>query len=433
MKTAKKWIAALVAISMLVGIGGMVGASSEEGETLSGGTEGGLTIDAADVAVEQPFEIDAKSAILMEAKTGRVLAEWNADEPLPPASVTKIMTLLLTMEALEEGKFALGDTVQVSEYAASMGGSQVFLKAGESITVEELLKSVVIASANDGAVALAEMVSGNVEGFVARMNERAGELGLKNSHFENPTGLDDAVTNHVFSARDIAIVSRELIVKYPKILEYSCIWMDSIRGGAFGLTNTNRLVRFYRGANGLKTGSTAKAKFCMSATALRDGMQLIAVVMGSPTRDTRNELAKKMLDWGFTQYETVTIPGATPDPIPIRGGKTDAAAVEYGEISFLLSRGQGGKIETVIELPEVLDAPVLKGAQVGRVVYRIDGNEIGTVPITASETVARIGYTDILGRIMKYFFLGGEANQGSAEKPPARPIDTANPELQEMA
>lgn len=245
-----------------------------------------------------PFDVDALSALLMDSATGEVLYAKNAAEALPPASVTKIMTLLLVMEAIDAGQLSLEDKVQVSEYAASMGGSQVYLEPGEEMKCEDLLKSVIIASANDAAVTLAERVSGSVQAFVVRMNERAKELGMESSSFENPTGLDDNVTNHVTSAYDIALMSRELL-KHKKILEYTSIWMDTIRDGAFGLTNTNRLIRFYSGATGLKTGSTSKAKFCISATAERDGMHLIAVIMGAPTRDVRNEAAKNSARLGL--------------------------------------------------------------------------------------------------------------------------------------
>ena len=242
---------------------------------------------------EQTLNLDCQSAVLMEASTGNVLFEMNADAALPPASVTKIMTLLLVMEAIDSGNMKLTDTLHASEYASSMGGSQVFIEPNEEMSVEDLLKSVVVASANDAAVVLAEGVAGSVDAFVDRMNKRAKELGMNNTNFENPTGLDDNTVNHVTSSMDIAIMSRELL-KHETILNYTNIWMDTIRNGEFGLTNTNRLIRFYKGANGLKTGSTSKAKFCISATAKRDGMQLIAVVMGSPTRDIRNECAKKM-------------------------------------------------------------------------------------------------------------------------------------------
>lgn len=231
------------------------------------------------VAALDPGELDAKSALLMEAETGEVLYEMNADESLPPASVTKIMTLLLVMEAVDGGSISLEDNVSVSEKAAGMGGSQVFLSSGEQMSVETLIKCTVISSANDAAVALAEYVCGSEEAFVARMNERAAELEMNSTHFENATGLDDTTVNHVTSARDIAIMSAQLM-RHDKILEFSSTWMDSIRDGAFTLTNTNRLVRFYDGATGLKTGSTSKAGFCMSATAKRGELHLIAVIMG---------------------------------------------------------------------------------------------------------------------------------------------------------
>jgi D-alanyl-D-alanine carboxypeptidase (penicillin-binding protein 5/6) len=226
---------------------------------------------------------EAKSAILIEANTRTVLYEKDADMALPPASVTKVMTMLLVMEAIDSGKISLEDTVTVSAYASKMGGSQVYLEEGEQMSVHELLKCVVVASANDACVALAEHIAGSEEAFVSMMNARARELKMEHTNFENTNGLDDDTKNHVISARDIATMSAELIINHPKILEYSSIWMDSIRGGAFGLTNTNRLIRFYNGANGLKTGSTSKAKFCISASAKRGNTQLICVVMGAPT------------------------------------------------------------------------------------------------------------------------------------------------------
>ena len=253
------------------------------------------------VASSISLDIKAKSAILMEAKTGKILYEQNANESLPPASITKIMTLLLVMEALEEGKIKETDLVTISEYAASMGGSQVFLAAGEEFSVRELLKCTVIASANDAAVALAEYTYGSENAFVEAMNQRAKALGLAGSKFENVTGLDDATVNHLTSAKDIAIMS-QLLIKYPLIREFSSTWMDSIREGEFTLTNTNRLVRYYAGTIGLKTGSTEKAKFCLSAVAEREGMQLIAVIMGADSRDIRNSEAIRLLDYGFANY-----------------------------------------------------------------------------------------------------------------------------------
>ncbi len=244
---------------------------------------------------------NAKSAVLMEATTGEIIYSKEENRKLIPASVTKIMTLLLVAEAISEGKIALNDMVTISAFAASMGGSQVFLKEGEVMSVEELLKCTVIASANDAAVALAEFVSGSESVFVSIMNNRAKELGMNNTFFENVTGLDDTTENHLTSALDIALMSRELI-KHDIILKYSSLWQDTIRNGEFTLTNTNRLVRFYEGCNGLKTGSTSKAGYCMSATANRNGMHLIAVVMGAETRDARNETAKNLLDFGFANY-----------------------------------------------------------------------------------------------------------------------------------
>ena len=279
MKKSVTFLSFLLVFSVLFGIFAGVGADAPvEAEPISGGFDLGVE--------EGSLGLDCKSAILMESKTGTVLYTQNADEAMNPASVTKIMTLLLIMEALDDGRIHLSDTVTVSENAASMGGSQVYLKVGEQMILEDLLKSVVIASANDAAVALAEYLCGNVSVFVERMNQKAAALGMKNTNFENVTGLDDTAQNHVTSARDIAIMSRELI-RHPTILQYSSIWMDTIRDGAFGLTNTNRLVRFYPGCTGLKTGSTSKAGFCVSVTAERGDLSLICVIMGAESRDVR--------------------------------------------------------------------------------------------------------------------------------------------------
>ena len=348
-----------------------------------------LPVGAADV------DFGAPSCLLMEAETGTVLYEFNADEPLPPASVTKIMTLLLVMEAVDEGRLGWEDMVQTSEHAASMGGSQVFLEPGEEMPVWEMVKCVVVSSANDAAVALAEKVAGSEEAFVERMNERAAELGMTNTVFKNTNGLDDTVEGHVTTARDIAVMSRELITKHPKILEYSSIWMDTIRNGAFGLTNTNRLVRFYRGANGLKTGSTSKAKFCISATALRDGMQLIAVVMASPTRDARNEAAKKLLDSGFANFEVARLsPGELP-PLRVVGGVASAVPVTSDVTPLVVKKGEAGKISCELSLPEDVEAPVSGGDEVGRAVYYLNGEEIASAPVRAAESVGKIGFTGL--------------------------------------
>ena len=343
------------------------------------------------------------SAILMDADTGAVLYEQNADEALPPASVTKIMTLLLVMEAIDGGKIALTDAVPVSAHAAGMGGSQVYLKEGESMSVEEMLKCVVIASANDCAVALAEFVAGSEESFVAAMNARAAELGMVNTHFENTNGLDDTVQNHVTSARDIAIMSRALIA-HPKILEYSGIWMDTIRDGAFGLTNTNRLVRFYPGCTGLKTGSTARAKFCISATAERDGLSLICVIMAAESRDVRNATAAKLLDYGFANYAAFVGEGGN-DSVTVQGGVGARCAVEFAPFLSALPKEDRAKVEREILLPDDVRAPIQKGDAIGEVVYRVGERELGRVPILAAESVEKIDFWTLFWRMSAQFLL----------------------------
>lgn len=350
------------------------------------------------------IEVDAVSAILMEASTGRVMYEKNADAPLTPASVTKVMTILLVIEAIDSGVIKLSDMVQTSENAASMGGSQIYLKVGEEMSVEDLLKSVVIASANDSSVALAEFVSGSEDAFVSRMNERASELGLQNTNFENTNGLDDDTVNHVMSARDIAVITQELL-KHPKILDYSTIWMDSVRNGEFGLTNTNRLVRFYNGANGMKTGSTSKAKFCISATAKRDGMQLIAVIMASPTRDTRNESAKKLFDYGFANYSYVNIESGVLENIRVLGGITDECGVKYESFEIVLDKGQEKNIEKNVSIPETLSAPIKFGDKIGTIEYILNGEKIGEVNIIANDEINKISYFGLFGKLIKKFLL----------------------------
>ncbi len=353
---------------------------------------------------EMPFAVDCRGAVLIDTATGTVLCSYHADEPFPPASVTKVITLLLTMEAIEKGQLQYDQMLSASEYAASMGGSQIYLKAGEEMSVEDLLKSVIVSSANDAAVVLAENVAGSEESFVARMNERARELGMTTASFENVTGLDDDTVNHVLSAMDIAICSRELL-RHSKILEYSGIWMDTIRGGAFGLTNTNRLIRFYSGATGLKTGSTAKAKFCISATAERDGLSLIAVVMGAPDRDTRNEIAKKMLDWGFANYCLYKDDGGECGSVPVLGGTADYCKCSYRGDSFLLGKGKDKNVETTVSVPEKVAAPVKAGDKIGEVIYTLDGEELGRADVVAAEEVPKIGFFGNLFRILSLFLL----------------------------
>ncbi len=361
----------------------------------------------ADVPDCVPFEVNAESAVLMEMSTGTVLYAKNADRALPPASVTKIMTLLLFMEEVDAGNIALDEEITVSEYAASMGGSQVYLEAGETMTAEELLKCVIIASANDAAVTLAEKVAGSEEAFVARMNKRAEELGMANTHFENVTGLDDTAVKHLTSAYDIALMSKALLA-HETITKYSTIWMDSIRGGAFGLTNTNRLVRFYPGITGLKTGSTSKAGFCMSATAKRDGMHLIAVVMGSPTRDIRNAAAKELLDYGFAGYSLYESPGGRAGEVPVKGGVEDLCGAVKPPVSILLAKGKARGVTQEILLDTSVTAPVEEGQQIGTVRLLLDGEVLREDPVTAASSVPRIGFGALLWRMLGTAFLKSE-------------------------
>ena len=347
---------------------------------------------------EGSLNLNCKSAILMEATTGTVLYAQNAEEALPPASVTKIMTLLLVMEAIDVGTIRVDDTVSVSANAASMGGSQVFLEEGEEMKLEDLLKSVVIASANDAAVALAEYVSGSVDAFVAKMNAKAAELGMTATKFENVTGLDDTAENHLTSAKDIAIMSCEL-VKHPLILQYSSIWMDTIRDGAFGLTNTNRLVRFYKGCTGLKTGSTSKAGFCVSATAERDGLSLVCVIMGAESRDIRNAAATTLLDWGFANFAIFKEEAGVSEPIAVKGSAMREITGSYPAFSCVVRREELAKVEKQVTLSDAIAAPIQAGEKVGEVVYCIGERKIGAIDICIENEVKRIGFFEILCQI----------------------------------
>ena len=344
-------------------------------------------------------------AYLCEATTGKVLYAENEYKAASPASVTKVMTLLLVCEALDAGKFKLSDTVRISARAASMGGSQVFLEEGERISVEDLIKSTVIASGNDASVALAELCAGSEAAFVKMMNMRAAELGLKNTSFENTTGLDDTTTNHYSCAADIAAMSRELI-KHEIVLKYSSTWQDSIRGGEFTLTNTNRLVRYYDGCNGLKTGSTDKAGYCVSATAKRGNMQLVAVIMGARTRDERNAAARALLDFGFANFALYEKGEEFIENIDITKGVTDSAALYSSPFSCVVDKGSASKIELVYDIPEKISAPVKRGDVVGSVIYKIEGQQIGKSNITVNDDVERIGFGELFLRILKRMVCG---------------------------
>ena len=350
------------------------------------------------------LNLDAESAILIEANSGKVLYEKNATKRLPPASVTKIMSILLVMEAVSGGEVSLSDTVNISPNAASMGGSQVFLKEGEKMTLEELLKCAIIASANDAAVALAEFLCGSVEAFVVKMNQRAGELGMTETVFENVTGLDDTTVNHLTCARDIALMSRELI-QYELVTKYSSMWQDTIRDGEFTLTNTNRLVRYYDGCNGLKTGSTAKAGYCISASAKRNGMQLIAVIMNSPTRDTRNTAARKLLDYGFANYASYEMGEQVLGSIPVYHGTVEQITVKSRPFYALLEKSMINRVEAVYELPEYIIAPIKSGDVVGRVIFKVGDTTVGETEIYVEENIDKLGFFDAFLKML-YALIG---------------------------
>ena len=355
----------------------------------------------------QALEVSAPSALLMEKETGTVLFAKDEHAKLEPASVTKVMTLLLTMEAIDAGQLHYDDVVTASAHACSMGGSQIWLKENEQMTVSDMLKAECVVSANDCAVALAETVAGSEEAFVERMNQRAAELGMADTHFCNATGLP--AEGHVTSAYDIALMSRELIRNHPDIRQYTTIWMDSIRDGAFGLTNTNRLVRFYQGATGLKTGSTDSALYCMSATAERDGMELIAVVMKSPTSADRFEDAKALLDYGFASYSLVSVyPDSPLAPIPVLLGEQGQVQPQLArECRLLVRKGQEGQVTTKVTLAQDLAAPVEQGQTVGEMEVSVDGQVRDTVPILSAQGVERLTVPKIFSRLLEQMLMAG--------------------------
>ena len=346
--------------------------------------------------------LTSHAALLMEKTTGQILYAQNEHEALPPASVTKIMTVLLTMEAIDSGRIALDDVVTVSAYAAGMGGSQVFLAEGEQITVDDLLKGVCVSSGNDAAVALAEHVAGVTELFVEQMNNRARELGMNDTHFVNCTGL--TAEGHVTSAHDIALMSRELLLHHPEVRNYTTIWMDTLRNGTFGLSNTNKLIRFYDGATGLKTGFTQEAGYCISATAERDGMELIAVIMKGNTSDSRNADAKTLLNYGFSTYALVDVQPEEPLPaLPVTLGAADTVALTLPEEgrTVLLEKSRSGGLTQTVELPEAVPAPLQAGDTVGTLTVSREGETLLTVPIVAAETVEALTWREMTARLLR--------------------------------
>lgn len=361
----------------------------------------------AEVAVSSP------SVILMESSTGQVIYESNSTERRSPASITKIMTLLLTFEALDAGKVSLTDQVMVSEHASSMGGSQVYLAAGEVQTLETMIKCIVVASGNDASVAVAEHIAGSEQAFVDMMNEKAMELGMVDTHFEDCCGLSDS-DEHYSCARDVAVMSRELTVNHPDIFNYTTIWMEDIthvtRQGTstFTLSSTNKLLKQYQWTTGLKTGSTSKAKFCVSATATKDGIDLIAVVMGAPDKNIRSQDAQALLTYGFAVCNLYI--DANQDvlpPVAIEGGVKEEASVRYqGEFRYLDIKGSDlSGVEKVTDFPEPIQAPVEEGAEAGKVRYLLNGTEIGSVSVLFTESVGKAGFGDYFKQVVGYFLL----------------------------
>lgn len=352
-----------------------------------------VPIDASvtDAAIGQKLEINAKSAVLLEVNTGTVLYEMNADEQIPPASITKIMSLLLIMEAIDRGDISLEDVVTVSEHAASMGGSQIWLEPGESMTVDDLLKAAVIASANDATVALGELVAGSEEGFVAQMNAKAQSLGMTGTEFKNATGLD--AEGHKSTAHDVAVMSAELI-KHELIKNYSTVWMDTLRDGKTELVNTNKLVRFYDGTTGLKTGTTSGAGYCLSATAERGGLSLAAVIMSGNTSADRFNGAKKLLDYGFANYSYSAISAELPENFSaaVEGGvRSSVKADAQGAVGLLLKKSEISDITQQINLNKI-SSPVKKGDIIGSVIIKNGDEEVGSIKITAAEDLPRMTF-----------------------------------------
>ncbi len=349
------------------------------------------------------LDVPVKSAVLMDVATGTVLYEKNAHEALAPASVTKVMTMLLIMEAIDSGTLGYGDIVTTSEAAAKKGGSQVYLKVGEQMSVEEMLKSIAVSSANDCACAMAEHLCGSEEAFVERMNQKAQELSMEDTHFVNCTGLDDSpeAKSHKTSAYDVALMSRELLGKHPDIRKFTTIWMDTIRNGSFGLSNTNKLVRFYPGATGLKTGFTSGAGYCLSASAKREDLELIAVTMGAESSKIRNAACKTLLDYGFAGFALVS-PTLEPAQVPVRLGKeAQVEAVLQGESSVLIPKAQKAGLTTKVQLEEFCTAPVEKGTVLGTLTLRSGEETLLEVPLVAAREVKRKTFLDQLVLILR--------------------------------
>lgn len=356
----------------------------------------------------QDFDVPCAAAVLIDEDSGTVLYEKNADERRPVASITKVMTLLLTFEALQAGKIALGDIVPVSEHAYHMGGSQIWLEPGEQLTLQEMLKAICISSANDAAVAVAEFVAGSEPAFVDAMNARAAALGMTATHFANACGLDEE--GHLSSARDVAVMSREMLLHHPEVREYCTVWMDTLRGGKTQLVNTNKLLKSYPGITGLKTGTTGKAGVCITASAERDGLRLIAVVLGAASGKERFEAAKTLLDYGFAHYDSaeITLPDDAPEELRVKRGTAETAALDYAAPERLLvPKGEGRDLQTKILLPDTLQAPVQQGSPVGSWQLLRGETVLQELPICAAQDVQALSFGYCLRYLVHTVLPGG--------------------------
>ena len=357
------------------------------------------------------LEVGGKSALLMDKTTGTILYEKNAHEPLAPASVTKVMTLLLIMEAIDSGAIRWEDMVTASEAAAAKGGSQIYLKVGETMSVQDMVKSIAVSSANDCACAMAEHIAGSEAAFVEKMNARAKELGMQDTHFVNCTGLDDSpeAAEHRTSAHDIAVMSRELLKNHPNIKKFTTIWMDSVRGGAFGLSNTNKMVRFYSGATGLKTGFTSGAGYCLSASAEREGMELIAVVMGAETSQERFSACKQMLDYGFANFALVKPRPEATYCVPVKLGKQGSiAAVPAEDAALLIDKAQVSQVNIRVTLEEQITAPVSKGQRLGTMTVTVGEQILAEIPMVAEDAVQKKSFWDIFLSVLRRICMAKE-------------------------
>ena len=359
----------------------------------------------------QAPEVGGKSMYLMDVATGTTLGEFNAHERLAPASVTKVMTMLLIMEAVDSGKIGWGDTVTTSEAAAAKGCSHIYLKVGEQMTVRDMMKSIAVSSANDCACAMAEHLAGSEAAFVQQMNQRAQELGMADTHFVNCTGLDDGedAREHRTSAHDIALMSRELLKNHPDVRQFTTIWMDTVRQGAFGLSNTNKLIRFYPGATGLKTGFTSGAGYCLSASAQRDGMELVAVVMGADSSKTRFNACKQLLDYGFANFALVQPDICETPAVPVELGTAKTVSPQLGEDGTLLvEKSLRSTVTAQVELEETVEAPVSRGQRLGTLTYRSGEQILRQIPLVAQQEVPRLSWKQMFGKVFRRIAMAAE-------------------------